>query len=195
MTSLSDSTNSKKRKSDASTGSKAKRARTGAAAAVDAILANPDSYDVPEDKDTARKLLVELAEYARSLEGALATSGSAVQPKSKEELEEAAEKVRKAAVSGIKKQMKWKDSCKTGTAKWSYDGICPDPMVFGTMMGLGGPPKFKTKKIPKDEFENLIGDISVPVRYDELIITSKDVNVHWKDSGEFKFSGSYGRIR
>ena len=97
--------------------------------------------------------------------------------KSREELEEAAEMIRKAAQSGTQKQMKvdvydyvplatadghvaatqWRPSCKTNSAKWSYDGICADPQVFGVLMGLEGPPTFKMKKIPKNEFEDLIG--------------------------------------
>ena len=33
------------------------------------------------------------------------------------------------------------------------------------------------------------------VRYDTLYITSKDVIVRWSDTGEFKFSGSYGKYQ
>ncbi len=54
----------KKRKSDASkSGPAAKKARL----MVDAILADTNSYPVPEDDDDARQSLVELAKYARSL--------------------------------------------------------------------------------------------------------------------------------
>jgi hypothetical protein len=37
--------------------------------------------------------------------------------------------------------------------------------VFGALLGLDGPPKFKSKKMPKDEFASLIGDLKVSVRY------------------------------
>ncbi len=49
----------------------------------------------------------------------------------------------------------------------AYDGICPDPLVFAS---LDGPPKFKTKKVPEDEFGELIDDLEVDVRcaYDHL---------------------------
>ena len=30
-------------------------------------------------------------------------------------------------------------------------------------------------------------------RYDTLYITGKDVTVRWSDTGEFKFSGTYGK--
>jgi len=91
-----------------------------------------------------------------------------------------------------------------------YDGVCSDPEVFGTLLELSGPPMFKTKKMPKGEFENLIGDLDVSIRcvfsyvdcddflmsvssYDVLRLTS-DVNIHWKpDDGTLKFSGTYGK--
>jgi len=193
-----------KRKSDAAeTASRSKKMRANdahasAVALVNAVLANPGTYEIPDDDDAIRESFVELATYAKALEGVLAARapvvGSTAQPqsKTKEQLEEEAEKIRKAANSGIKKQMTWKPSCKTGSAKWSYDGICPDPEVFGVLMKLDGPPKFKMKKYTRDEFEDRIGDIQASVRYDYLNITS-DVNVRWSETGEFKFSGYYGK--
>lgn len=81
------------------------------------------------------------------------------------------------------------------------------------MMKLDGPPKFKMKKFSKEEFEECIGDCTASVRsvvvvsdpekayltllnhrYDNLYITSKDVTVRWSETGEFKFSGSYGKL-
>ncbi|KAH9950921.1 hypothetical protein B0H21DRAFT_776327 [Amylocystis lapponica] len=189
-----------KRKSDTGAGSSSKKARTNAHASaitlVNDILADPQGFPLDDDDDAVRQSLVDLAQYARALEGAAASgSGSAQKAKrTPEELEEAAEKVRKAAHSGIKKQMTWKPSCKTGSAKWLYDGICPDPEVFGELLGLGGPPKFKQKKFPKEEFERHIGELTASVRYDMLYITGKEVNVRWSDTGEFKFSGTYGKF-
>ncbi|KAI0360752.1 hypothetical protein OH77DRAFT_1445873 [Trametes cingulata] len=209
---------SSKRKADGDAPAPAKRARGAAAhaatvALVNSILANPKGYPISGDHDVVRKSLVDLATYARLLEQQVAalsgdingppvaSSSKAVAPaapaakpaKTQAELEEAADKIRRAAQSGIKKQMTWKPSCKTGSAKWSYDGICPDPEVFGVLMGLGGPPKFKMKKFSTEEFEKLIGPIRGSVRYDTLYITSNEVTVRWSDTGEFKFSGSYGK--
>ena len=31
--------------------------------------------------------------------------------------------------------------------------------------------------------------------YDKLYITSKEVTVRWSDTGEFKFSGTYGKYQ
>lgn len=70
---------------------------------VDAILSDTDNYPIPEDDEDARLSLVNLAKYARSLEDELAASKP--QPKSSTQLEAAAEKLRSAARSGIKKQM------------------------------------------------------------------------------------------
>ncbi|PIL27444.1 hypothetical protein GSI_10593 [Ganoderma sinense ZZ0214-1] len=188
-------------------------------ALVNSILANPKSYPISGSEDVVCKSLVDLASYARSLElqlaGApVAGSSKAVVTKparSQADLEVSAEKLRKVAVSGIKKQMSaesgphtrrcapisapWKPSCKTGSAKWVYDGICNDPEVFGCLMGLGGPPTFKMKKFSVDEFEKCLGALRGSVRFDTLYITSKDVTVRWSDTGEFKFSGSYGKCQ
>ncbi|KAJ3490750.1 hypothetical protein NLI96_g1219 [Meripilus lineatus] len=189
----------RKRKSDAATSAgKSKKARAvdphaKAIALVNAILSDPDEYEIPEDEDVIRDSLVELAQYARDLEGQVASGSTAAPQKTKEQIEAEVEKLRRAANAGIRKQMGWKPSCKTGSAKWAYDGICSDPIVFGALMGLDGPPTWKTKKFPRDDFEDLLGAISASVRYDVLEITSKDVNVRWSDSGEFKFSGSYGK--
>ncbi|CAL1700159.1 unnamed protein product [Somion occarium] len=186
-----------KRKSTAGAGVASKKARTdnsheAARALVSEILANPDAYAIPERDEDVRKILIELAEYARALEGQNASGSAGAPPKSKEQLEEAAEKIRRAAHAGIKKQMSWKPSCKTGGAKWSYDGICPDPNVFGVLMGLDGPPTWKMKKFTVNEFDELMGEITSSARYSELRLTGTNVNARWSDTGEFKFSGTYG---
>ncbi|KAI8986871.1 hypothetical protein BD414DRAFT_461329 [Trametes punicea] len=182
---------------------------SAAAALVDAVLANPVAYPVPASEDAVRQSLLGLASYARALEQQVATlSGAASQvsvassggqvmapAKSQEELASTAERIRRAAQSGIKQQMKWRPSCKTGSAKWTYDGICPHPEVFGVLMGLGGPPTFKMKKFPVEEFEKLIGPCRGSARYATLYITGNDVNVRWYDTGEFKFSGTYGKMQ
>ena len=94
-----------------------------AVALVNSILANPKGYPIAANEDAVRKSLVSLASYARHLEqqsGIAASSpvvGSSkaaavpVNPaRSKAELAAAADKLRKAAVSGITKQMVVSDS-------------------------------------------------------------------------------------
>lgn len=72
----------------------------------------------------------------------------------------------------------WKPSCKTGTARFVYDGVCADHVVFGALMGLDGPPAWKMKKLPKDDFEDLFGAVVGSVRYvaDALRMASSLVN-------------------
>ncbi|KAF9474290.1 hypothetical protein BDN70DRAFT_884993 [Pholiota conissans] len=186
----------KKRKSDGVAGS-SKRARiapsSGGQALVAAILKDANSYPIPEDDDDIRRIFVELAQYARTLENGAGSSAGVKAGKTKDQIADSAAKLRAAAVSGIKKQMGWKPSCKTGTAKWVYDGVCADAEVFGAALGFSGPPTWKMKKIPTDEFQKAIGHIQGSVRYSDLYITGNDVTVRWQpDEGTFKFSGSYG---
>jgi hypothetical protein len=50
-------------------------------------------------------------------------------------------------------------SCKTQSARLSYEGLCRDPAVFGAALGLPGPPKWKMHKYTVDEFQNAIGSV------------------------------------
>ena len=52
----------------------------------------------------------------------------------------------------------WKPSCKTGSAKWVYDGICTDPVVFRALFELNDKPTWKMKKFTAEEFENILDD-------------------------------------
>lgn len=177
---------STKRKPDAKPTAAAKKARLAHSVAkenIESIVTDSDNFPIPESTKAIQKLLLEVALYARSLEEEI--QASKPKAKTKEELEAAAEKLRNAARSGIRKQMtvscyfthnyntrpltspflQWKLSCKTGSAKWVYDGVCADPEIFGVFLGLDGPPTFKTKKIPKDKFQDLVGDLCVSIRY------------------------------
>lgn len=96
-----------KRKADGASTSASKKARSTTTfvtqALVASILANPKEYPIPDDDDDIRKALVDLATYARGLEEEIDAS----KPKAKTagEIAAAVEKLRSAAVSGIKKQM------------------------------------------------------------------------------------------
>ncbi|KAF8559452.1 hypothetical protein OG21DRAFT_1403027 [Imleria badia] len=179
-----------------SSSKKSHTAHSDAQSLVKAILAQPDTYPILDDDDDVRRKLVKLAEYARDLEGNLESApqaGPVPKTMTPEKLAAAVEKLRKVANSGITKQMGWKPSCKTGTTKWAYDGVCTDPLVFRTLLRLGGPPNFKTHKMPVAEFNNLLGQIRASVRYADLYLTGSYVKIHWDDGGEFKFSGTYGK--
>jgi hypothetical protein len=146
-------------------------------------FSDASNYPVPSSENAIRTSFLELAHYARFLEDQLAKSKPA--KKSPQDLSAAVGMLKSAAVSGIKKQMsvrsllphglvlsstyfyvctQWKPSCKTASAKWAYDGVCSDPIVFGMLLGLDGPPTFKTKKYTVDEFKNLVGGIQASVR-------------------------------
>ncbi|CAE6440380.1 unnamed protein product [Rhizoctonia solani] len=164
---------------------------------IQTVLASPESFSLPSGEVEYRKLVVSIAQYAKSLEGSVAVAGStskaAPPPKTPEQVLAEAERITNQINRGISKLMAWKPSCKTGSAKYAFDGVCTDPRVFGKALGLDGPPNFKAKKYTKEEFEDLVGSISKSIRYDTLYL-SGPVNLRYNPStGEFKISGSYGK--
>ncbi|CAE6433612.1 unnamed protein product [Rhizoctonia solani] len=198
----SDSTGTK-RKSTAGASS-SKRAKTSQSDpfadtknAIQMVLASPESFVLPSGDGEYRKLVVSIAQYAKSLEGSVAVAGNggiaAPPAKTPEQVSAEAERIINQINRGISKLMVWKPSCKTGSAKFALDGVCTDPRVFGRVLGLNDSPNFKTKKYTKEEFENLVGEITKDVRYDRLYLTS-GVNVRYDSgTGEFKINGSYGK--
>ena len=101
---------STKRKSDTSNvTSKKARTHTPAQALVTTILANINAYPISNDESETRNMLVQLAQYARNLEEEIVSGAGAEPstpaPKTKDQLEGAAQKIKKAARSGIRKQM------------------------------------------------------------------------------------------
>lgn len=109
----------KRANDDAGSSQPAKRSRTTHTATIalmNSILANPKGYPISASEEIVRKSLVDLATYARHLEQQLVGPAAPVAGSSKAaaaskpsrspaELAAAADKLRKAAVSGIKKQM------------------------------------------------------------------------------------------
>lgn len=93
----------------------------------------------------------------------------------------------------IKAQLKFSKSCKTGTAKWKFQGLCHSVEVFKALTGSDA--KFKRKKISLDEFNKIIDcydGISASIRYGTLSVNG-DVSLNWDpNSLEFSFSGTYG---
>jgi hypothetical protein len=75
------------------------------------VLADRENFDVPSGEDDMRAALVQLAEYAQDLEtksksGGAAGSAPAPKTKSPAEINSAADKLKRACVSQITKQMK-----------------------------------------------------------------------------------------
>jgi hypothetical protein len=100
-------TATKKRKGDATiTPAAAKKAKLAAAAhaeIVENILSDEKNFDLPDSTSATRKMILGLAQYARTLEEEVVAS----KPKalSQAELEAAAEKLANAVKSGIRKQL------------------------------------------------------------------------------------------
>ena len=100
-------TATKKRKGDATnTSAAAKRAKLATAAhaeTVESILSDEEYFELPESPTATRKLILGLAQYARTLEEEV----EATKPKalSQAELDAAAEKLANAVKSGIRKQL------------------------------------------------------------------------------------------
>ncbi|CUA75273.1 hypothetical protein RSOLAG22IIIB_05810 [Rhizoctonia solani] len=163
---------------------------------VETVLADPESFRLPASDQEIREMFATIARYTKSLEGSVAVAGQtgrdAPPPKTPEQIQAEVTRIKTLITRGIKKLMTWKPSCKHGRAKYAFDGVCPDPRVFGTVFGLDGPPTWRTKKYTYAEFERHVGEIEGRARYSELVLTS-DVNVRYNpETGEFKFSGNYG---
>ena len=181
-------TTTRKRKSDTATTTTAKKAKvvdySVTEGLIDEIIARKGDMDI----DAGEALSI--AEYAKYMK----ETAAALKPveKSAEQVQEAAAKLKGAAASGIKKQMKWRPSCKTSGAAWSYDGVCADATVFGAILNIDGPPTFKMKKYTVDEFQGFVGYISASAMYNSMDLLG-NVNVRWDAAeGTFKFSGKYG---
>ncbi|TFL04307.1 hypothetical protein BDV98DRAFT_636489 [Pterulicium gracile] len=174
---------------------KASSPRKKAAAVVNHSAARALVEDVlvlDGDLEATLSQVLSTAAYARHLEETVRQ----LTPKGKtcQEIDHESDKLRKAAVSGIKKQMKWRASCKHQGSPWVYDGICPEPDVFGAMFGIEGPPTWprKMKRFSAEEFQEFVGTIRASAQWHDLYLHD-DTNVTWKQKeGTFKCIGKYG---
>ncbi|KAH7337294.1 hypothetical protein B0J17DRAFT_719189 [Rhizoctonia solani] len=142
---------------------------------VDAILGPTDSFSLPENPQDTLEILKATAQYAKRLEGSVAVAN--------------VERLKTIINRGVTKQMSWKPSCKEGGARFAFDGLCADPRVFGALLALGGPPKWKAKNFDRDEFEGFVGKRP---NYSTLKLMT-DINIRYNpETGEFKVSGTYG---
>ena len=102
---LKKSTAANKRKSDSSSAAPKKKVRAQARSKdphafarviVTSIIASPETFDLPEGNDDVRQTLLTLATYAKTLEPV---------EKSPSQIAAEVDRLRRTAVSGIKKQM------------------------------------------------------------------------------------------
>ena len=182
-----------------------------------------------------RRKFVKLARYARDLEenvGSASQAGpSAPKTMTPEQLAAAVEKLRKAANSGIRKQMGVSGShicrqCRLTRCIINISGkfrvrlVLPSGYMTGCApirLSLG--PSWDWTVRPNSRCTRYLSLTSIDCldkskllsgqclpqpapalfltlatdRYDYLSITGSHVNVRWSDSGEFKFSGTYGK--
>ncbi|KAL9616530.1 MAG: hypothetical protein Q9204_008568 [Flavoplaca sp. TL-2023a] len=110
-----------------------------------------------------------------------------------EEVHHKASKARDMMAKGIKSQMKWKPSCKTGGARFSYSGVVASPQVFLKLFRLGADWKKKQLQFDPADFQHTTGtDISTSIRYGRLNVTGKNVTVRWvPNESTFTVTGSY----
>ena len=107
------------------------------------------------------------------------------------------------AVKQIRAQMKWKPSCKKGSAKWGYDGLVL-PAVYTCIFAAHLKPKelaqlkdVTVKRLSVNEFYTAFGTsiyhLSAPIRYGSLSITGESVTCRYDaSSSELRLTGSYG---
>jgi hypothetical protein len=107
----------------------------------------------------------------------------------------AADKLRRAmAISGIKKQMKWKPTLKYKLGRWSWTSLC-DEDTFKAFMGIPESEKGKGRNVKLDDFEELMGTYITRsnARYNSLPIKGEHVTITYIQDGQIRISGSYGK--
>ncbi|KAL8920192.1 MAG: hypothetical protein Q9172_004603 [Xanthocarpia lactea] len=135
------------------------------------------------------KLQTQILSAARAPPSPPATPGL-----SEEEVYNKASKARELMEKGIKSQMKWKPSCKTRGARFSYSGVVASAQVFQRMFRLPADWKKKQLQFGPAEFQDTTRtDISTSIRFGHLNITGKNITVRW-DANDLTFTvtGSYG---
>ncbi|CAB9501984.1 expressed unknown protein [Seminavis robusta] len=136
--------------------------------------------------------IIKLESECKRLKKSTSSEGPVVAV-SPEKIQAQAQKVRSMAYKGIKSQMKWKPSCKHGTARFSYEGMC-DEAAFRAFMGLTEKEKTKGKRMESGAFENKIlgQSLEASIRYGYLYLKG-NVNISFsKDECTVKITGGYG---
>jgi hypothetical protein len=81
--------------------------------------------------------------------------------------------------------------CKTGKARFIYEGHIEDERIFRTMLGLPDNNEKNMFEMSAGDFHHNAGEPRGSVRYSTLKITSSDVNIRWTPGEKtFKVSGT-----
>ena len=113
---------------------------------------------------------------------------------SPEKIQQKVDQLRKLAYKGIKSQIKWRPSCREGTARFAYTGMC-DEATFRGFFGLTKA-KDKTKggKVDCERFQDdmVTNRVVGKIRYGYLCLKG-NVNVTYnKTTCEIKITGGFG---
>ncbi|KAL9003764.1 MAG: hypothetical protein Q9188_003388 [Gyalolechia gomerana] len=111
-----------------------------------------------------------------------------------EDIRRKVSKARDMMEKGIRSQMKWKPSCKTGNVRFSYSGVVASPTIFLTLFRLSADWKKKQIKLEPVEFQDTTHtELTTSIRYGSLNITGKNVTVRWDPEDlTFTVTGTYG---
>jgi hypothetical protein len=129
-----------------------------------------------------------LEKAARDAASAPATAGATPN------LEVAAQRAKTVLQKQLKKQLVWKGSCRSGSARWAISTLVAED-VYKYCVGLDAGAKVKGLRMEYSKFVATIlegQEIYGSARYDRLSVTSPQVNVSYKD-GEMRISGTYGK--
>jgi len=146
-----------------------------------------------QERDDRISHLEQQCKRAKTTTTTTLTSAAPPPTISPEKIQQKVDQLRKLAFKGIKSQIKWRPSCKNGTARFAYTGIC-DETTFRGFLELNGKDKTKGGKVSIEKFQDdiLKNNISVSIRYGYLRL-NRDVNVTYnKTSCEIKITGGYG---
>lgn len=143
-----------------------------------------------EELERHQQIIVELKKKAKTSNSSTSTQKS-IDP---DKLAERVSKIKKLAAQQIKKQMKWKPSCKYGTPRWSWSTFV-DENVFRALRGLKEGEKTKGTKLSPDAFEEMVGtELCTSIRYGgQLTLKGENVNITYNSKeGQMRISGGYG---
>ncbi|KAF8539546.1 hypothetical protein BDD12DRAFT_882149 [Trichophaea hybrida] len=187
-----------KRAAPSTSSSTSKRSKPTPPAVVTAgksILTLASSTPANSDLILTSQQAWDLVAYTLHLESSSSTPGPA--ELSTSELNQKVSQLQGLVARGIEKLLKWKPSCKTSSATYSFEGICADPRVMAKMLGVEDATRFKAKKYTVEQFQDYIVEKSVygNSRYTNLYLCG-NVNLRWNhETGEYKWSGKYGISR
>ncbi|KAF2631536.1 hypothetical protein BU25DRAFT_407188 [Macroventuria anomochaeta] len=161
---------------------------------------SPSTASLTEDeltKFTKAELIQHALTVQRQRDDAVLQRDNAPGPKaySPEDLDDMMKQARKMLVEGIERlMMKWTPSCKTGTARFTYECQVSSPYIYKLVLGLPSGHNKKKFKMSVSDFHNTVGRPKGKVRHNVLVITGSDVSVRWMpDESIYKISGTFGK--